>query len=208
MKPPPKPFTVEVKRSRSSLSIAKPVVSEPPAFIEASVAPAPLSLSQARQLAEKMFTSLTVGSSVELETKVTAQSVFRAQTPQAVTAEEPAAEPTTHGLVPPPPPIKEIIQAKPRNPRASTSPRAAKPTDKVAKPKSRDLSAVEAAATPHLARKHQDPDARAADASSPPVSIDPAALNFSAAEVGQQATRQNWGWQPGQRWKKRLRHLR
>jgi hypothetical protein len=208
MKPPPKPFTVEVKRSRSSLSIAKPIVSEPPAFIEASVAPAPLSLSQARQLAEKMFTSLTVGSSIEPGPKVTAESVFRAPTPQAVTVEEPAAQPTTHGLVPPTPPIKELVRAKLRKPRASTSPRAAKPTDKIAKPKSRDLSAVEAAAITDLARKHQDPRARAADASSPPASIDPAALNLSAAEVGQQATRQNWGWQPGQRWKKRLRHLR
>ena len=208
MKLPLKPFTVEVKRSRSSSSIAKPVVSEPPAFIEASVPPAPLSVSQARQLAEQMFSSLTVGSSVELKTKVTAQSVFRAVAPQAVAVEEPAAAPTMHDLTPPTPPIKEIVQAKLRKPRASTSPRAATPADKLAKPKLRDLSAAEAAAIIHLTGKHQNPRARVADASSPPVSVDPAALNLSAAEAGQQTTRQNWGWHPGQRWKKRLRHLR
>ena len=73
MKAPLKPFTVEVKGSRFSSSIAKPDFGEL-LLVEAKPDPAPVSPSHVRQMAEQMFRSLTVSSRDEPQTKVSGES--------------------------------------------------------------------------------------------------------------------------------------
>ena len=74
MKAPLKSFTVEVKSSRFSSSMAKLVVRELLLLVEAKPDPAPVSPSHVRQMAEQMFRSLTVSSRDEPQTKVSGES--------------------------------------------------------------------------------------------------------------------------------------
>jgi hypothetical protein len=205
MKPPLKPFTVEVKRSRSSPSVAKPISSEPPVFIEARPASAPVAPSQARQLAEQLFTSLTASSSAAPETRVTAERVFRAAAPRAIMVEEPTTQTTTNDPAAAASSAEETVPAKPRKPRVGKVRTSLAPTNKVVKPKMPD--AVKAAALSVPAHPRQNLRSIIPEASSPALKIDQAGHVSPAPEAVSQE-RRNGGWGPGERWKRRLRHLR
>lgn len=205
MKPPLKPFTVEVKRSRSTTSVAKPISSEPPAFLETMPAPAPVAPSPARRLAEQLFTSLTVDPSVKPEIKVTAESVFRAVAPRAATVEEPAAEPTAKAPATQVPPVEEADAARLGKPRAGKVRTSLAPANKIAKPKTPDTVKVAVLSVP--VHHQQNPRNRVPEASSPAERIDQAG-HLPPAPHSEFQERQNWGWGPGERWKRRLRHLR
>ena len=62
MKTPPKPFIVEVKRSRSISSLKDAVRIERPIVVKASAPVATTTHSQTRQLAERAFKALAAGS--------------------------------------------------------------------------------------------------------------------------------------------------
>ncbi|GLS21693.1 hypothetical protein GCM10007874_47100 [Labrys miyagiensis] len=205
MKPPLKPFTVEVKRSRSTTSFTKPISSAPPAFLETMPAPAPVAPSQARQLAEQLFTSLSVNSSAAPETKVTAESVFRTVAPRAATVEEPTAETTAKAPTTQVPTVEVTVPAKPREPRAGKMRTSLAPANKAMKPNK--PNPVKAAALSAPARVQQDPRTKPAEMASPPVKIDEGA-GLPSAPGAERQGRQTWGWGPGERWMKRLRYLR
>ena len=205
MKPPLKPFTVEVKRSRSSPSVAKPISSEPPVLLQTMPAPAPVAPSQARKLAEQLFTSLTVDPDVKPEIKVTAKSVFRAVAPRAATVEALATEQAPIGPAAQAPSDAEIAPAEPRKARGREGRTSALPANRIVQPKAPAIAKVAKPSAP--ARHEQDPRTKPVGMSSPPMKIDEVARPPSAPEAERQV-RQNWGWGPGERWKKRLRHLR
>jgi hypothetical protein len=204
MKPPLKPFTVEVKRSRSSSAFAKPVVSTPPVLTEASAAPAPLSLSQARQAAEQMFGSLTAGSSLDPETRMTAESVFKEGARRVLVAEKPAAGAAAHELAVLAPTAKDVAQVKPRTPHAGEVRTAPARVNKAVKTKAPDM--VQAATRRAPPSLHQDVRTDVSEVSLGPVELEQRG-HLLAAEDGREE-RENWGWGPGERWKRRLRHLR
>jgi hypothetical protein len=207
MKTPLKPFTVEVKRSRSSSSTSKPDVSEPPVFVGAKPEPAPVSPSHARQLAEQMFRSLTVSSSNGPDTKVSAESVFQTR-PKSVAVPEIAqpdlaADHSQAQIVP----AQETVPLKPREPRARKMPVATAPAKKARKPKAPDAVTVEPLAMIASSQGQQDLPVRIPE-TPPPAPVDQATPQSLAAEPEYQRARQNKEWGPGERWKKRLRHLR
>jgi hypothetical protein len=107
MKTPNKPFTVEVRRSRSNTLVSKPLGSEPAIFIEGNPEAAALSVSEALQLAERTFPTLTVSASVEREARVSAQSVFGPLAPNAATVEQAASEAPPSELGTQASPVKE-----------------------------------------------------------------------------------------------------
>lgn len=212
MKTPLKPFTVEVKRSRSNSSTAKPDVSEPPVFVGAKPEPAPASPSHARQLAEQMFRSLTASSGNVLDTKMSAESVFQARPKTVVVPEiaqpeiaqpDLAADPSQAQIVP----VEEIVPPKPREPRARKMRVEAAPAKKARKPKAPDAVAVEALAMISSSQRQQDLPVRVPETPSP-APIAQVTPQLLAGEPEHQRTRQNKEWGPGERWKKRLRHLR
>jgi hypothetical protein len=205
MKPPRKSFTVEVKRSRSTPFVAKPISSEPPLFLETMPAPAPVAPSQARQLAEQLFTSLTVSSSAVPETKVTVESALRVVAPRAATVEEPTAETTAKAPATEVPSAEETVAAKPRKPRSGKVRTSLAPANKVVKPKKPDT--VKAAALSVPGYRPQNLHSIIPEASSPAAKIDQAG-HISPAPEAESQERQNRGWGPGERWKRRLRHLR
>jgi hypothetical protein len=207
MKTPPKPFTVEVKHSRSSSSTAQPVRLQPPLLIEASVAAAPASPSQARQRAEQAFKALAAGSSDKREKIATAESVFRATTGRVLTITSSGEELAADGPQAQTSPAKEMVPPKPRKPRASKKRVATAPAKKGRNLKAPDAVAVEALAMIASAQRQQDPPVRVPE-TLPLVPVAQVAPQSLAAEPEHQNTRQNWGWGPGERWKKRLRHLR
>jgi hypothetical protein len=197
MKPPLKAFTVEVKRSRSHTPPAKSVVNAPPVFIEAR--PAPVSVSQARQVAEKMFTSLTISLDVEPRARMSAESVFRQVAPPAAAAAEPnvlAAQASS---------VNETVLAKPRKPRAAKTPATSAPASKVVKPVA--AYSAKAPAPDALRDPQRDRHGKPPELSSSSEKVD-RSFPLSSATEATQWDRQNWGWRPGERWKKRLRHLR
>jgi hypothetical protein len=206
MKTPIKPFLVEVKRSRSSMSAAKPVGVEPPVFVEARSAPAQVSLSRARQLAEQMFMSLTVGSNVGPEAKVTAGSVFRpsAQQEEFIQVPDQGAAANQQALASP---TKETDRAKPRKPRTAKVRTATEPVNKVVKQKAPRGLAKRAVASNAVAPAHQDPRIDVTKTPPPLAQLDQVAPLSLAAEAELEKW-QSWGWGPGERWKRRLRHLR
>ncbi|GLS21511.1 hypothetical protein GCM10007874_45280 [Labrys miyagiensis] len=279
MKPPFKPFTVEVKRSRSTTSVAKPISSEPPVLIEAQPASAPVPPSQARQLAEQMFATLTTSSSAAPETKVTAQSVFRTVPSPVVPVAKPDVEPVAEGVfrasAPPPAPVhapdpnpsatkllslKGVVPAKLREPHGEKVPtsRVAESVFRTAAPPAVTMEASDAEPAPNPSPT-QLPSVEEAVPAKPPnprtrkVRTEPALVNevvksnvptagklaapsaparpqrnpllqvpevkfagvkltqagpASPAAEAQLQGRQNWGWSPGERWKRRLRYLR
>ena len=207
MKTPLKPFTVEVKRSRSSSSTAKPDVSEPPLFVGAKPEPAPASPSHARQLAEQMFRSLTVGSSNGLDTKMSAESVFQPR-PKSVVAPQIAqpdlaADNSQAQIVP----AQEAVPPKPREPRARKMRVATAPAKKTRKPKATDAVAVEPLVMIASSQRQQDLPVGILE-TPPPAPIAQVTPQSLAGEPEHQRSRQNKEWGPGERWKKRLRHLR
>ena len=203
MKPPLKPFTVEVKRSRSHTLPAKPVVNEPSVFIEAG--PARASVSQARQMAEKMFTSLTISSDVEPKARVSAESVFRPVGALAAPVERLAEELLPGHTGSRAPTVEETIPAKPRRQRAVETRTASAPVGTGMKPNVAIGGTVPMPVAPK--RPQSGLGSKLAKASSPSEKIDQAVRPSAAAEATRQ-DRQNWEWARGERWKKRLRHLR
>jgi hypothetical protein len=79
------------------------------------------------------------------------------------------------------------------------------PANKVVKPKKPVIKKAVPLSAP--ARPQQDRHTIIPEASSPAIKIDQAGPALSAAEAESQE-RQNWWWGPGERWKRRLRHLR
>jgi hypothetical protein len=205
MKRPPKPFTAEVKRSRFSTPVAKPISGEPPFFIEVEPAPAPAVPSQARRLAEQLFTSRTASKSAEPETMLTAERLFRAVAPRAATVEEQAVETRAKVPVIQVPSAEETLPAEPRKPRAGKVRTSLAAAHGVAKPKKPET--VKAAALCIPAHPGQNLHIVIPEASSPAVRIDQAGLPSSAVQSKSQEP-QNWGWGLGERWKRRLRQLR
>jgi hypothetical protein len=205
MKPPLKPFTVEVKRSRSGSSVTRSVGSEPPVFIDAKPIPASPSPSQARQLAEQMFGTLTAGSSVAPETRMTAESVFRAVAPNAEPEEELITEPVPFDPPPQDPAVAEVAPAEPRKAHEEKIPPSAVPAKRPVKPKPPLIAKVVKRNVP--APLHQEPRAKPLEVPSPVAKIDEGA-HIRPIPAIERKERDNWGWGPGERWKKRLRHLR
>jgi hypothetical protein len=207
MKTPLKPFTVEVKRSRSSSSTAKPDVSEPPVFVGAKPEPAPASPSHARQLAEQMFRSLTVSSSNGLDTKMSAESVFQPRPKSVAVPEIVKSDLAADHLQAQVVPAHETEPPKPREPRARKMRVATAPAKKARKPKAPDAVAVEPLAIIASSQRQQDLPVGIPEtpAPAPVAQVTPQSL---AGEPEHQRSRQNKEWGPGERWKKRLRHLR
>ena len=207
MKTPLKPFTVEVKRSRSNSSTAKPDVSEPPVFVGAKPEPAPASPSHARQLAEQMFRSLTASSSNGLDTKMSAESVFQPRPKSIVVPQiaqpDLAADNSQAQIVP----AQEAVPPKLREPRARKMRVETAPAKKARKPKAPDAVAVEALAMIASSQRQQDLPPRVPQ-TPPPAPVAQVPPQSLAGEPEQQRTRQIKEWGPGERWKKRLRHLR
>lgn len=208
MKSPSKSFTVEVRRSRASSPVARPNESKAPLFIEPKPALSQVSPSQARQLAERMFTSLTARSGAEPETKLTAESVFGAGTPRAAMEERPV---TAMVAMPAAPPlssvedVEDMVQAKPRRPRVGKVRPSIVPSTKVVKSK----ASAAITTTLHIAPTHPEskPRNKVSKASMAPVKFDQVNAASPVAEAKLRG-RQNSEWAPGERWKRRLRHLR
>lgn len=205
MKPPLKPFTVEVKRSRSGSSVTRSVGSEPPVFIDAKPAPTSPSPSQARQLAEQMFGSLNTGSSVAPDTRMTAESVFRAIAPHPEPVEGLITEPVPFDPPPQDPAVAEIAPVEPRKAHEEKIPPSAVPAKRPVKLKA--PVAAKVVKRNVTARLHQEPRTKPREMSSSPVKIDEGAHIPPVPDI-EPKERDNWGWGPGERWKKRLRHLR
>ncbi|GLS17075.1 hypothetical protein GCM10007874_00900 [Labrys miyagiensis] len=205
MKTPIKPFVVEVKRSRSGISAREPVQIRQPILAETIAPPVPASHTEARQLAEQAFRSLTTASTNQREEVFSAENVFRAPARPvttetsgvAVVADEPPVQMA---------PAQETAPSKLPEPRAKKVRVATAPAKKGRPPKA--ASAAKAPAGITATRTQQDPPApvpKAFPPSAPAVQVVP---ETQPAGEEHPNTRQSWGWGPGERWKKRLRHLR
>jgi hypothetical protein len=206
MKTPPKPFIVEVKRSRSSSSVVQPSAVQPPVVVQAAMAAAPASPSGARQQAERMFMALTTGSSAGPEASLTVASVFGARAKPGVTAERSQEVPAMDSVgaassagktVPPKP-------GRARAPKTTSSKASAEVPRTPVLPNAPALEATAVAAK--AVRRHKRPKvAKALPPAAPAVQLP---VEPRTAEPEQSNSGKGWGWGPGERWKKRLRHLR
>jgi hypothetical protein len=210
MKTPIKPFLVEVKRSRSISSPKDAVRLERPVVFEAS-APAATTHSQTRQLAERAFKALAAGSSDERGHIATAQSVFAPRpksdaVPQIAQTDLLPPDPIEQTVI-----TKEVVSAKPRKPRPPKA--SLKAAAGVGSEASVPASVSEGAASniaPSAGRQELPPlvetvHGQGVEASEPGSQAPP------KADIGQSDQRRfghNPVWGPGERWKRRLRHLR
>ncbi|WP_413992028.1 hypothetical protein ACMDCR_08060 [Labrys okinawensis] len=151
-------------------------------------------------MAEQAFKSLTTASPDRREEVFRAETVFRAPA-QAVTAEISDAEVLTADPQVQPAPAQEPAPSKLPKPRAKKMQVAPAPAKK-GRP-----SKVLAATT--TTRTQQDAPAPVPKVLPPSTSaVQGASGTLPVGEEERQNTRQSWGWAPGERWKKRLRHLR
>ena len=212
MKTPIKPFLVEVKRSRSISSPKDAVRIERPVVLEASAPAATTFHSDTRQLAERAFKALAAGSRNEREKIATAQSVFapRAKSdavPQIAQTDLVTPDPIEQSAV-----TKEVVSSKPRKPRArKASVKAAAGAF--------GFQANVPDSLPAGAAYNIDPSAgreepfsvvatvhvHSVEESEPGVE---AQLKADTLQCDQRSFRKNPFWGPGERWKRRLRHLR
>jgi hypothetical protein len=157
-------------------------------------------------LAEQMFRSLTASSSNGLDTKMSAESVFQPRPKSAVpqiAQPDLAADNSQAQIVP----AQEAVPPKPREPRARKMRVETAPAKKARKPKAPDAVAVEALAMIASSQRQQDLPPRVPQ-TPPPAPVAQVPPQSLAGEPEQQRTRQIKEWGPGERWKKRLRHLR
>lgn len=209
MKVPLKPFTVEVKRSRSNSSAPKPAANEPPVLIEAKPAPVQISVSQARQLAEQIFASLTSPPSAERAILETAENLFRVPEPVEVVAEVLDRGPrVTNQQVPV---ARETRVVKPRKPRASKVPTLPAAPEKPPKARTSAKAAIRPPASDKSMVRPRILDRPVVPLKVEPLRPQPAShsleLPLPKHSVPSLAS-QDQGWGPGERWKRRLRYLR
>lgn len=212
MKTPIKPFLVEVKRSRLTSSPKDAVRIERPVVVEASAPAATTFHSDTRQLAERAFKALAAGSINEREKIATAQSVFAPRpkldaVPQIAQTDLVSPDPLEQTVIP-----KEVVSSKPRKSRpGKVSLKAAAGalgfkaniSDQVPEGAASNIdpSAGRQDRPPPLATKH----VQGVEASEPG---DEALPKANSLQSDQRRFDHNPVWGPGERWKRRLRHLR
>ena len=212
MKTPIKPFLVEVKRSRLTSSPKDAVRVERPVVLEASAPAATTFHSDTRQLAERAFKALAAGSRNEREKIATAQSVFAPRpksdaVPQIAQTDLVTPDPIEQTLI-----AKEAVSSKPRKPRpGKVSLKAAagafefKANVQGNVPQgaasNTDPSAGRQDPPPPVAREH----VQGVEASEPEIE---APLKADILQSDQRRFGHSPVWGPGERWKRRLRHLR
>jgi hypothetical protein len=212
MKTPIKPFLVEVKRSRSISSPKDAVRLERPVVVEASAPAATTTHSQTRQLAERAFKALAVGSGDEREKIATAQSVFAPRPkldalPQIARTELVTADPIEQTMI-----TKEVVASKPRKPRPPKA--AVKAAAGAFGFQANGPVSVPAGAASNIAPSagHQEPPPLVGTVHGQGVEAsEPRTQAPLKADIGQSDQRRfghNPVWGPGERWKRRLRHLR
>lgn len=207
MKTPPKPFIVEVKRSRSSSSAAQPTAVQAPVAVQAVVAAVPASPSGARQQAERMFMALTAGSNVEPEASLTVANVFGAKAKPGVTAERSQEAPAVDSVGPASSAEKTVLP-EPGRARAPKTTSSKVLADVPRAPVPPDAPVLEATALVTLAVRRRQKRPAVAKALPPAAPAVPLPVEPRAVEPDQSNGGKSWGWGPGERWKKRLRHLR
>jgi hypothetical protein len=212
MKTPIKPFLVEVKRSRSISSPKDAVRLERPVVVEASAPAASTTHSQTRQLAERAFKALAAGSSDERGHIATAQSVFAPRpksdaVPQIAQTDLVTPDPMEQTVI-----TKEVVSSKPRKPRppkASVKAAAGAFGFEANVPGSVPAGAASNIA-PSAGRQEPPPlvetvHVQGVEASEPGTE---APLKADIGQSDQRRFGHNPLWGPGERWKRRLRHLR
>jgi hypothetical protein len=180
--------------------------------VEASVPAATTSHSQTRQLAERAFKALAAGSRNEHEKIATAQSVFAPRpkseaVPQIAQTDLVTPDPIEQTAI-----TKEVVSSKPRKPRpgkASAKAAAGALGFKANVPGRVPEGA--ASNTDPSAGRHEPPPpvltehVQGVEASEPGIE---APLKAVSLQSDQKSFGHNPVWGPGERWKRRLRHLR
>ena len=212
MKTPPKPFIVEVKRSRSISSLKDAVRIERPIVVEASAPVVTTTHSQTRQLAERAFKTLAAGSNDEREKIATADSTFQPRpksdtVPQIAQTDLVTPDPIEQSAV-----TREVVCSKPRKPRPRKASVKAAAGALGLEANIPDRSAAGAASNidPSAGREDQlsvvaTVHVHSVEESEPGVE---AQLETDSLQSDQRSFRKNPFWGPGERWKRRLRHLR
>jgi len=202
MKTPIKSFVVEVKRSRLNIPVPSTARSEPFLPIEAAASSPAEQVSAARQQAEQLFKVLLSAPTPSERAAPTPENMFgrmsKTQDRQAP-ALPPVAEPvqTTETAV-------DAGRVEAKAPARPVRKRASSKTLEVATGRT-VVGRSAAKAVPVLA-----PPKRAAEASPAlPDRVDvERAMTFPSGAVEAIASSPRRGWKPGERWKRRLRHLR
>jgi hypothetical protein len=211
MKTPPKPFIVEVKRSRARSSPADPPRPERPLVVEVRAPAALAPHSEARQSAERAFKALAAGLIDDPAEIMTAASVFRPPMlpgPVATKTQTEPAVPDTkdQGSV-----ATVSAPTKPRKPRARKAPvedatlafafEANASHEVTATPASNDDRS--GGSEGHFLLVGAD--LHGADMDKP---ADEASIEKTTLQTDQRRVNDRSAWGPGERWKRRLRHLR
>jgi len=212
MKTPPKPFIVEVKRSRAHSSPADPARLERPLVVEMRAPTTALTPhSEARQSAERAFKALAVGLIDDPAEIMAAESVFRPTMLPRPAATETQTEPAIPDAKDQGSVAADIAPAKPRKPRARKAPVEeaalafafeANASNKVtAPPESNDDRSGGSEARALLAGAGW----QGADMNEP---ADGAWIEKTTPQTDPRRVNDRSAWGPGERWKRRLRHLR
>lgn len=212
MKPPIKPFLVEVKRSRSSSSTAEAVRVQRPLVVEASE-PAPAApYSEARKLAERAFKAFATAPVDEHKDVLTAESVFLPNKMPGAAPRILQTEPTPLVADDEHAKASVAVPPKPRKPRAR---RVSVQGAAVALGFEADVSDTSTADVapvtgPSGAHGEQQLPVAAERVQNAAVH-EPVVEGRAKKDPLQSDPRSEAGhstWSPGERWKRRLRHLR
>jgi hypothetical protein len=138
----------------------------------------------------------------------TVERVFQARAEPEVAVEIPeraaALEPATPILSAGP-----VVSPEPDRPRTPKKPTPKPPSEKKKRaPALSDAFGAEAAAIVDLARQHREQNPKIAETTTKAAPAKEKSSELDASEADQKDAGTNWGWGPGERWKRRLRHLR